>query len=144
MRLARNLRSPASTTSSSSRESTLVSVAELICSCKYNLYPSHPACLGLSLAFPRTVVTDMAKSTTPCIFNSRSDAKYWSGCGWPAFSKSVEQDKNIVRITDTSYGMERTEVRCKQVGLQRDVEVCLVCADHHSHTLLQRSNRITI
>ncbi|KAH7731109.1 peptide methionine sulfoxide reductase msrB [Aphelenchoides avenae] len=43
-----------------------------------------------------------------------SDAKYWSGCGWPAFSKSVEQDKNIVRITDTSYGMERTEVRCKQ------------------------------
>ncbi|KAK0403928.1 hypothetical protein QR680_017199 [Steinernema hermaphroditum] len=43
-----------------------------------------------------------------------SDDKYNSGCGWPAFSKSVEGDKNIIRIPDNSYGYERTEVRCKQ------------------------------
>uniref|UniRef100_A0A915E6T6 Peptide-methionine (R)-S-oxide reductase n=1 Tax=Ditylenchus dipsaci TaxID=166011 RepID=A0A915E6T6_9BILA len=43
-----------------------------------------------------------------------SESKYNSGCGWPAFSKSIESDKNIVRIHDTSYGMERTEVRCRQ------------------------------
>uniref|UniRef100_A0A0M3I584 Peptide-methionine (R)-S-oxide reductase n=1 Tax=Ascaris lumbricoides TaxID=6252 RepID=A0A0M3I584_ASCLU len=44
----------------------------------------------------------------------KSDAKYWSGCGWPAFSKSIDNDLNIVRIKDYSLGMERTEVRCKQ------------------------------
>ncbi|CAJ0928793.1 unnamed protein product, partial [Mesorhabditis belari] len=43
-----------------------------------------------------------------------SESKYWSGCGWPAFSKSVDEDFNIIRIRDNAYGMERTEVRCKQ------------------------------
>uniref|UniRef100_A0A1I7YVS1 Peptide-methionine (R)-S-oxide reductase n=1 Tax=Steinernema glaseri TaxID=37863 RepID=A0A1I7YVS1_9BILA len=43
-----------------------------------------------------------------------SDDKFNSGCGWPAFSKSVDGDKNIIRIPDHSYGYERTEVRCKQ------------------------------
>lgn len=46
----------------------------------------------------------------------RSDAKYHSGCGWPSFSKSIENDLNIVRKLDTSLGRSRTEVRCKQVG----------------------------
>ncbi|VDK77353.1 unnamed protein product [Litomosoides sigmodontis] len=44
----------------------------------------------------------------------KSDAKFNSGCGWPAFSKSVDNDLNIVRIRDNSMGMERVEVRCKQ------------------------------
>ncbi|PAV86824.1 hypothetical protein WR25_04600 [Diploscapter pachys] len=44
----------------------------------------------------------------------KSDAKFSSGCGWPAFSKSIDNDLNIVRIPDNSYGMQRTEVRCKQ------------------------------
>uniref|UniRef100_A0A0K0EVU8 Peptide-methionine (R)-S-oxide reductase n=1 Tax=Strongyloides venezuelensis TaxID=75913 RepID=A0A0K0EVU8_STRVS len=42
-----------------------------------------------------------------------SDNKFDSGCGWPAFDKSVGEDKNIIRIEDNSYGMSRTEVRCK-------------------------------
>ncbi|KIH62871.1 methionine-R-sulfoxide reductase [Ancylostoma duodenale] len=46
------------------------------------------------------------------LFNS--DSKYWAGCGWPAFSKSVDNDMNIVRIEDNSLGMKRTEVRCKK------------------------------
>ena len=53
-----------------------------------------------------------------------SDAKFWSSCGWPAFSKSVGEDKNIVRITDRSHGMLRVEVRCKQVRVRVPV-ICL-------------------
>uniref|UniRef100_W6NGV2 Peptide-methionine (R)-S-oxide reductase n=1 Tax=Haemonchus contortus TaxID=6289 RepID=W6NGV2_HAECO len=46
------------------------------------------------------------------LFNS--DSKYWSGCGWPAFSKSIDNDMNIIRLEDNSMGMKRVEVRCKQ------------------------------
>ncbi|KAK6025317.1 methionine-R-sulfoxide reductase [Ostertagia ostertagi] len=45
------------------------------------------------------------------LFNS--DSKFWSGCGWPAFSKSVGNDMNIIRLEDNTHGMKRVEVRCK-------------------------------
>ena len=35
--------------------------------------------------------------------------KFNSGCGWPAFSRPV--DNNIRNISDRSHGMIRTEVR---------------------------------
>ncbi|HWG10965.1 MAG TPA: peptide-methionine (R)-S-oxide reductase MsrB [Rhodanobacteraceae bacterium] len=38
--------------------------------------------------------------------------KFDSGCGWPSFSKPVE-DANVIEKQDGSHGMLRTEVRSK-------------------------------
>ena len=44
-----------------------------------------------------------------------SDTKFDSGSGWPSFFKSLDNE-NIEYVKDTSYGMERIEVNCKQCG----------------------------
>jgi peptide-methionine (R)-S-oxide reductase len=44
-----------------------------------------------------------------------SDAKYDSGCGWPAFSEPASADA-LEEETDTTYGMVRTEVLCASCG----------------------------
>ena len=41
-----------------------------------------------------------------------SDAKYNSGCGWPAFSKSLPE--TIDETADKSFGMVRTEITCRK------------------------------
>jgi peptide-methionine (R)-S-oxide reductase len=41
----------------------------------------------------------------------RSETKYNSGCGWPAFYAPTEEEA-VETETDTSHGMIRTEVRC--------------------------------
>jgi len=41
-----------------------------------------------------------------------SSDKFESSCGWPAFSKPIEEP-SIVEILDTSHGMIRTEVRSR-------------------------------
>lgn len=41
----------------------------------------------------------------------RSGTKFDSGCGWPSFYESVDPSA-VVLIEDTTFGMERTEVRC--------------------------------
>ncbi len=43
----------------------------------------------------------------------RSGSKFESGTGWPSFYEPFDQ-AHIVRITDTSLGMTRTEIRCKR------------------------------
>jgi peptide-methionine (R)-S-oxide reductase len=42
----------------------------------------------------------------------RSDTKFDSGCGWPSFFEPLP-GANLVEIDDRSYGMRRTEVRCR-------------------------------
>jgi peptide-methionine (R)-S-oxide reductase len=44
-----------------------------------------------------------------------SEAKYDSGCGWPAFYAPAAADV-VDEETDTSYGMVRTEVLCASCG----------------------------
>lgn len=39
-----------------------------------------------------------------------SSAKYNSGCGWPAFTKPID---NVTEHADSSHGMRRVEVRSK-------------------------------
>lgn len=45
----------------------------------------------------------------------RSDEKYDSGTGWPSFWKPTDPDP-IEYHSDDSFGMKRTEVRCKACG----------------------------
>ena len=40
-----------------------------------------------------------------------SDTKYDSGTGWPSFYAAIESE-NVIRRTDTSHGMIRTEALC--------------------------------
>jgi len=44
-----------------------------------------------------------------------SDAKFDSGCGWPAFFQPAGDDK-IDEHADNSHGMRRTEVTCSRCG----------------------------
>ncbi|MEK7517899.1 MAG: peptide-methionine (R)-S-oxide reductase MsrB [Patescibacteria group bacterium] len=43
-----------------------------------------------------------------------SDTKFDSECGWPSFDKSLEG--NVEFRDDNSFGMQRTEVLCKNCG----------------------------
>ncbi|MHA1966442.1 MAG: peptide-methionine (R)-S-oxide reductase MsrB [Candidatus Hodarchaeales archaeon] len=43
-----------------------------------------------------------------------SEEKFESNCGWPSFSKPIEGKLETQK--DTSHGMIRTEVLCKQCG----------------------------
>ena len=43
----------------------------------------------------------------------RSTTKFESGTGWPSFYEPFDRD-HITSVRDTSYGMERVEIRCKR------------------------------
>ncbi len=45
----------------------------------------------------------------------KSDAKYASGCGWPAFFEPLEGAR-LIETRDTSAGMIRTEITCSRCG----------------------------
>jgi peptide-methionine (R)-S-oxide reductase len=44
-----------------------------------------------------------------------NDTKFDSGTGWPSFFNPIDP-KAVKNITDTSYGMVRTEVECSKCG----------------------------
>ncbi len=44
-----------------------------------------------------------------------SETKYDSGSGWPSFYAPLDEQV-VSAITDTSHGMQRTEVVCQQCG----------------------------
>ncbi|HWN97900.1 MAG TPA: peptide-methionine (R)-S-oxide reductase MsrB [Blastocatellia bacterium] len=44
-----------------------------------------------------------------------SDTKFESGTGWPSFYRPVANE-NVETVTDSSYGMQRTEVQCRKCG----------------------------
>ena len=43
-----------------------------------------------------------------------SDTKFDAGCGWPSFFIPMEES-SIQEVDDSSHGMSRTEVKCKNL-----------------------------
>ena len=48
-------------------------------------------------------------------FTGEYEAKYYSGCGWPAFSAPASEEA-IDEESDKTFGMVRTEVMCANCG----------------------------
>ena len=51
----------------------------------------------------------------PAALLFESSTKYDSGSGWPSFYAPAN-NKNIIEIRDTSFGMERIEIKCAKCG----------------------------
>jgi peptide-methionine (R)-S-oxide reductase len=50
----------------------------------------------------------------PCCACCRSDTKFNSGCGWPAFYDNFEGA--VDRHEDSTFGMTRIEITCSNCG----------------------------
>ncbi|KAG8504717.1 Methionine-R-sulfoxide reductase B2, mitochondrial, partial [Galemys pyrenaicus] len=74
-----------------------------------------------------------------------SEKKYCSGSGWPSFSEahgtsgSNESNTGILKRVDTSLGVVRTEVVCKQVSVHCTCFVFPEAAQVHGHSQVLRS-----
>ena len=74
---------------------------------------------GTEAPFTGELLNNKEKGTYICKVCGRnlfsSDAKFDSGTGWPSFDKP-ENLEHVLLVDDTSYGMTRTEVQCKNCG----------------------------
>ena len=61
--------------------------------------------------YPEQGVYTCAACNTPLY---KATQKFKSGCGWPAYFDSIPGA--VTRHTDTSFGMERTEIVCSHCG----------------------------
>jgi peptide-methionine (R)-S-oxide reductase len=74
---------------------------------------------GTEPPFTGKYYKNMEEGTYRCVccneslFNSKT--KFDSGSGWPSFWEPVSKEK-IEYISDTTFGMTRTEVNCKNCG----------------------------
>jgi hypothetical protein len=58
----------------------------------------------------------------------KSDSKFDSGCGWPAFAEAIPGA--IKRFEDSSFGMTRIEIVCANCGghlVFPLIQTCLTC-----------------
>lgn len=73
---------------------------------------------GTESPFTGKYVNNFEKGMYECIGCGQelfsSETKFHSDCGWPSFDRSLEG--NIELQEDTSFGMLRTEVLCKNCG----------------------------
>ena len=73
---------------------------------------------GTERPFSGKYVNTFEKGTYVCAACSNllfySDAKFHSDCGWPSFDKAIKG--SVTYITDSSFGMSRTEVNCSKCG----------------------------
>ena len=65
---------------------------------------------GLAPNIQHNTLRDHANHLMLC----RSETKFDSGCGWPAFYAEV--DGTVDRHEDRSFGSVRTEITCKNCG----------------------------
>ncbi|MGI9027514.1 MAG: peptide-methionine (R)-S-oxide reductase MsrB [Candidatus Saccharimonadales bacterium] len=74
---------------------------------------------GTEPAFTGQFVDHHDDGTYVCVACSQelfpSDTKFESGSGWPSFTDPVNQ-QHVDLHTDSSFGMERTEVTCSNCG----------------------------
>lgn len=74
---------------------------------------------GTEAPFTGKYVNEHAKGMYKCAICGAelfsSDTKFDSGTGWPSFTEPANL-KNVELHEDTTLGMRRTEVRCKNCG----------------------------
>lgn len=74
---------------------------------------------GTERAFTGEYCDTKTQGTYRCVVCSEelfsSDTKFDSGSGWPSFWEALD-DSKVIKETDSSYGMIRTEARCANCG----------------------------
>jgi peptide-methionine (R)-S-oxide reductase len=70
---------------------------------------------GTERAFCGTLLNNKTSGVYACRLCGlplfKSDSKFESGSGWPSFTQAYDP-QHIKEISDRSYGMVRTEIRC--------------------------------